>query len=296
MANQQPFFFRTSELQEMCQRLRSKYKTAKPFPHVVIDDFLPSRVLDGVLEEFPRPGATNTWNKYESKAVKKLSMTAGREESVGPRIRQLLLQFNSGVLLQFVEAVTGIQGLIPDPYFKGGGCHEIPRGGFLKIHADFNYYEPLQLDRRINLIVYLNRGWKEEYGGHLEFWKPDMSQCVKRVLPIFNRCVIFNTTDTSYHGHPEPITCPPNMSRKSLAFYYYSNGRPSEEKSSPHPTLFQKRPEDGHDPTNWAELRHTTSPGDFVRRPDGTLVFRALSTLSGAQKPSPKRTRAQRSE
>lgn len=92
------------------------------------------------------------------------------------------------------------------------------------------------------MIVYLNRHWKEEYGGNLELWNREMTRCERRVLPIFNRCVIFNTTDFSYHGHPEPLTCPEGMTRKSLALYYYSNGRPAEELSDAHSTLFQSRP------------------------------------------------------
>ena len=124
----------------------------------------------------------------------------------------------------------------------GGGLHQIERGGYLKIHADFNRHPKFNLDRRLNLLLYLNENWKEEYGGHLELWNNQMTACVRRISPIFNRCVIFNTTDFSYHGHPEPLTCPEHVTRKSLALYYYSNGRPETERSRPHGTLTQTRP------------------------------------------------------
>jgi hypothetical protein len=109
------------------------------------------------------------------------------------------------------------------------------------VHADFNRQSKLKLDRRLNLLLYLNPDWKEEYGGHFELWNEDMTAPVRKVLPIFNRCAIFSTTSTSYHGHPIPLTCPPGRTRKSIAIYYYSNGRPEEETRTAHNTLFKKR-------------------------------------------------------
>ncbi|MGH2611796.1 MAG: 2OG-Fe(II) oxygenase, partial [Rhabdochlamydiaceae bacterium] len=98
------------------------------------------------------------------------------------------------------------------------------------------------LDRRINVLVYLNKSWKDEYGGHFELWDRDMKNCVNKVPPTYNTMAIFSTTDFSYHGHPDPLQCPQDMSRKSLALYYYSNGRPAEEISlEKHTTLFQQR-------------------------------------------------------
>ena len=120
--------------------------------------------------------------------------------------------------------------------------HLIEPGGFLKIHVDFNWHERLKLDRRLNLLLYLNRDWPEEYGGHLELWNHDVSRCVKRILPIFNRCVIFNTSESSHHGHPDPMKCPPGRCRKSLALYYYTNGRPEGDTSDRHRTSYKLRP------------------------------------------------------
>jgi Rps23 Pro-64 3,4-dihydroxylase Tpa1-like proline 4-hydroxylase len=141
-------------------------------------------------------------------------------------------------MLLWLEALTGIEGLIPAPYFGGGGLHQIEPGGFLKIHADFNVHPKLKLDRRLNMLVYLNKDWRDEYGGHLELWDRDLSACRKKILPSFNRTVIFSTTDTSFHGHPHPLTAPVGMSRKSVSLYYYTAGRPEAERSAPHDTLF----------------------------------------------------------
>jgi len=111
----------------------------------------------------------------------------------------------------------------------------------LAIHADFNRHRAYSLDRRLNLLLYLNKDWREEYGGHLQLWNRDMTRCEAKVLPVFNRVMIFSTTDFTYHGHPDPLQCPEGMTRKSLALYYFSNGRPAEEVSDGHSTLFRPR-------------------------------------------------------
>jgi hypothetical protein len=134
--------------------------------------------------------------------------------------------------------LTGITGLIPDPSFNGGGCHQIQRGGKLGVHVDFNKLKTVNLDRRLNLLVYLNKNWKDEYGGHFELWDAEGKSSLKKVAPLFNRCVIFSTTETSYHGHPHPLTCPEGSTRKSVALYYYTNGRDDGQTAKPHSTVF----------------------------------------------------------
>lgn len=219
------------------QPLRERYVSARPFPHIVLDDLFEDDVLEQVLAEFPRPGEID-WVEFDSPTEKKLGYSY--RSPVGESLRAFLLLMGSAPVLEFLQALTGIEGLIPDPYFGGAGPHQIERGGFLKIHADFNWHPLLKLDRRLNLLVYLNKEWKEEYGGHLELWNRDMSRCEQKILPVFNRTVVFSTTDFSYHGHPTPLACPEGWSRKSVSFYYYTNGRPSEERSAPHDTIFKK--------------------------------------------------------
>ena len=230
----------TAYLADLATQHAESYQTATPFPHIVIDNFLPESVLDQVLDEFPKADGIE-WQRFEAAAERKLASKS--ELQMGEMTRFLLYQLNSSTFIDFLETLTGIKGLIPDPHFVGGGLHQIQRGGFLKMHVDFNRHERLKLDRRLNLLLYLNKNWQEEYGGHLELWDKDVTQCSKKILPIFNRCVVFSTTDFSYHGHPEPLTCPEGETRKSLALYYYSNGRPaSEVRGTPHTTVFRARP------------------------------------------------------
>lgn len=211
------------------------YAAATPYPHAVMDDFFPPAVLDQVLTHFPDPGALK-WQTFDNANEKKLAF---RQAEVLPTpVREFLYFLNTHPMLQFLERLTGIVGLIPDPLFTGGGCHQIVPGGKLGVHVDFNKIKPTNLDRRLNLLVYLNKDWKEEYGGHFELWDAEGKACVKRVLPVFNRCVVFSTTETSYHGHPHPLTCPPDRTRKSIATYIYTNGRDDGHGAAGHSTVF----------------------------------------------------------
>ncbi|MBE9042808.1 2OG-Fe(II) oxygenase [Pleurocapsales cyanobacterium LEGE 10410] len=228
-------------LEDLVNKYQQEYSQALPFPHIVIDNFLPEPILNRVLQEFPSP-ETIDWKTFDNSAEKKLASTS--ELQMGENTRLLLQQLNSSTFINFLEQLTGIEGIIPDPHYLGGGLHQIEQGGYLKIHVDFNRHKRLRLDRRLNLLIYLNKDWQEEYGGHFEMWNTDMTKCEKKILPIFNRCVIFNTTDFSFHGHPEPLNCPENRTRKSLALYYYSNGRPASEVADGHTTVFKDRPED----------------------------------------------------
>jgi hypothetical protein len=232
--------FGSPRYSEMASSLAPQYVAARPFPHLVIDDFLPDPVAARVLDEFPASDSTR-WSRYD-KSVYSKKLAANGEEQLGPFVYSVLRAMNSPPLLGFLETLTQIPGLIPDPYLEGGGLHQILPGGYLKIHADFNVHSRLNLDRRINLLLYLNRDWREEYGGHLELWDRDMRSCGARVLPVFNRAVVFSTTDVSFHGHPTPLSCPEGVSRKSMALYYYSAGRPRHEESPSHSTLWQIRP------------------------------------------------------
>jgi len=215
---------------------RDMYTNADPFAHIVLDDLFDAADLDIVLRDFPSP-ADMQWMRFDNPLEKKLGYFHERSK-ITPAVRDFLNAMNSFEMLLWLEALTGIEGLIPDPYFGGGGLHQIEPGGFLKVHADFNVHPKLKLDRRLNMLVYLNKDWREEYGGHLELWDRQGKRPVKKILPLFNRTVIFSTTDTSFHGHPHPLTCPPGVTRKSVSLYYYTAGRPEDERSSPHDTIF----------------------------------------------------------
>jgi Rps23 Pro-64 3,4-dihydroxylase Tpa1-like proline 4-hydroxylase len=141
---------------------------------------------------------------------------------MGPSTRNLLAQLNGPAFIDFLQELTGITGLVPDPHLFGGGLHQIEPGGYLEVHADFNLHPVTRLERRLNLLIYLNKDWQESWGGALELWGSDMTTCEARIKPLFNRCVIFTTSATSFHGHPVPLACPSGVTRKSVALYYYT--------------------------------------------------------------------------
>jgi hypothetical protein len=226
---------------EIADTTRLAYASAKPFPHFVVDNFFDPGLIDQVLTEFPKPGQIS-WQSFNNEQEIKLASAA--EASFGPITRLLLYHLNSITFLDFLSKTTGIENLISDPCFEGGGLHQIPRGGKLGVHADFNKHRRFGLDRRLNAILYLNKDWREEYGGHLELWNRDMTLCEAKILPLFNRLAVFGTTDFTFHGHPDPLQCPEGMTRKSLALYYFTNGRPADEISGEHSTLFKARSDD----------------------------------------------------
>jgi Rps23 Pro-64 3,4-dihydroxylase Tpa1-like proline 4-hydroxylase len=234
-------FLPVARMNEVAQSAHDSYLNAKPYPHIVFDNFFDRALVESVLEEFPKPGAIR-WQKFDS--AEEIKLASAAEASFGPTTRLLLYHLNSATFLQFLSSVTGIDNLIPDPGFEGGGLHQIVRGGKLGVHADFNKHRDFGLDRRLNLLLYLNKDWREEYGGHLQLWDKDMTRCEAKVLPVFNRVMIFGTTDFTYHGHPDPLQCPEGITRKSLALYYFSNGRPAEEISGDHSTIFRARQKD----------------------------------------------------
>jgi Rps23 Pro-64 3,4-dihydroxylase Tpa1-like proline 4-hydroxylase len=226
-------------LMDFAKRNNERYVGAQPFPHISIEDFIHPEVLDAVIRDFPSRDPVR-WDAMVDKDQKKFATNV--PSRLAPSIRQVLHFLNSREIINFLEVLTGIQGLIPDPHLAGGGLHELRPGGFLKVHADFNWHKQMRLDRRINLLLYLNKDWEPEYAGNLELWDKAMTHKVKEYAPLFNRCVIFNTTNESFHGNPVPVGCPPHRSRRSIAMYYYTNGRPADEVSESHGTLFKSRP------------------------------------------------------
>lgn len=208
----------------------SVYKSNPPFPNIYFDNFFNVDYLREIVAELPDLGGDKKDIHYANpNEIKYASKGEGR---FGPKTREFMHFLNSQPFLEFLQELSGIEEtLIPDPYFEGGGMHQIKPGGFLKVHVDFHSHKMTHLSRRLNVLVYLNENWDEEWGGHFELWEKDMSKCVTKILPIFNRMAMFSTTGNSWHGHPDPLNCPPDRSRRSLALYYYTNGRPKDELS-----------------------------------------------------------------
>jgi hypothetical protein len=205
----------------------------------VLDDFLAPEVGERASHEFPAvdPKVWINWvhvneHKYGNRDPRTWSVT----------LRSIAEELNSAAFVGFLEKLTGIDDLIVDESMEGGGLHQSLPGGFLNIHADFTVHpHHRQWRRRVNLLLYLNAEWLEEYGGELELWDMDKKQCEERIAPIGNRVVIFNTDADAFHGHPEPLRCPDGMSRQSLALYYFT----LEEDPLVRSTEYRSRPGDG---------------------------------------------------
>ncbi|UHQ54104.1 2OG-Fe(II) oxygenase [Microbulbifer sp. YPW16] len=222
------------QLKTLVRESAEDYRSALPFAHGVYDDVFSPEVLNAVLEEFER--GQKYWREFNSKYEKKFQMSS--DLSMGPVTRTFIHTLNSAPFLEFLEQLTGIQGLIPDPYLHGAGLHKIPAGGKLGVHVDFNGHRRMNVYRRINVLIYLNKDWLEEWGGNFELWCAREKVCKKSIAPIFNRMAIFSTTAKSFHGHPHPLSCPEDRHRVSLALYYYTAGERGEQKKDLHSTIF----------------------------------------------------------
>lgn len=254
----------------------NEYCFADPYPHIIIDDFLPHELANEVLDNFPTSPIEG--DKFFKNGYAGLNKRQTHPTHCNEKAREIFSFLNSASMLQFLEGITTIQGLIPDPYFSGGGFHEIRNGGKLGIHADFRINQQLHLNRRLNMLIYLNKDWQESYGGNLEIWDRSMSQCCALIAPIFNRCVIFNTESDSYHGHPDPLNIPDNITRKSIALYYYTASKHVYNESPSHSTMFVARPNDSANiKSEVFRLRVDNYLKDFLP----PIVFRMLIRVRG---------------
>lgn len=239
----QSFHFDPDKLAQLADANKMKFQTGEPFPYVVIDDFLPPHVLDQVIAELPAVPRGDDNETSKTRAAERYKTANSEPDFFGPTTTHLLYQLNAAPFLDFLEDLTGLKGLVSDLRLDGGGYHLTRRGGRLAVHTDFSHHRRSKMRRKLNLILYLNKDWKEEFGGHLELWDKDLTKCYQRVLPIFNRCVIFATDAGSPHGQPDALMCPPDRGRQSLALYYFDvpsdtspligtryMNRPSEEK------------------------------------------------------------------
>lgn len=236
------FVLDPAKARKIGDHLMDEYFSAAPFPHMVIDNFLPIEMADKLLEHFPTD--TKTHDKIYKKGYGGMHKRQIRPLDCDEYVRNAFSFFNSAPMLQFLEGITNIHRLLPDPYFTGGGLHETSTGGLLGIHADFRVNEGLQLLRRVNLLIYLNKDWQDEYNGKLELWDREMKAKVVSASPVFNRCVVFSTGDDTYHGHPNPLTTPEDITRKSIALYYYTSAEIMNATGESRHTRYVARPND----------------------------------------------------
>lgn len=223
-----------------------QYQEAGPYPHIVLENFMNPAILDKCIKEFDELSTADGWINYVHFNEKKKGLN--KLEQLPASIRHTINELNSPEFLKFLSQLTGIKNLQKDDYLEGGGIHQSGKGGYLNIHADFTVHpHHRNWQRRVNVLVYLNKDWEDDWGGQLELWDRKMMACEKKVTPIFNRCVIFNTDADSYHGHPEPMTCPDNQFRRSIALYYYS----IEKNPFRRATHYMARPGEGTRNQKW---------------------------------------------
>jgi Rps23 Pro-64 3,4-dihydroxylase Tpa1-like proline 4-hydroxylase len=224
--------------------LSQHFQSSQPFPHLVLDSLIPQSILNEILKEFPEdPVVQHVNNNLHHHGQMKLR----HPESYGPATAALYTFFQSPYVISYLEHLTGIPHLIPGDYTLGSGLHQTLSNGFLDLHADYNRPRSVpELNdqifyRRVNLYIFFNPDWEEKYGGYLEFWPKDLSQCQQRILPTLGRVVIFTSTDHTYHGHPQKLSCPKSRSRRSLTLYYYTKTRPAGEDCSSKDCLHEKK-------------------------------------------------------
>ncbi len=221
------------------QAVSHEYQNNHPVPHLLLTDFLELPVARQIAGEFPAPN-TDAWTHYQHHNENKLGMA--KRECFPPELGAVVDELNSPEFVTWLSEVTGIPGLMADPMLEGGGLHQSGRGGFLNVHTDFsNHHYHKNWRRRVNLILYLNEGWQEQWGGSIELWDSGMHHCVAKYAPLLNHALIFNTNEISYHGFPEPLQCPEGASRKSVALYYYTLSEDVAVRS----TNYRARPSDG---------------------------------------------------
>ncbi|OYU97212.1 MAG: hypothetical protein CFE21_02665 [Bacteroidetes bacterium B1(2017)] len=218
-------------------QLKKSFAESKPYKHVVIDGFLKPEIADELFDGFPKEEVFN--KKY--KGVNEYKAEGSNFEDFPALFTQLREDLHSPVWCQIMSKITGIDDLFSVPDALGGGLHQGANGSFLDIHIDFNIHADRGIHRRVNLLIFFNRDWKEEYGGHTELWNADMTNLDKKVFPSFNRCLIFETNEISYHGYAA-IKVPDGVTRKSFYAYYYTALR--DDAAKYHDTVFKARPTD----------------------------------------------------
>lgn len=231
----------TVDLDAIAERLAplaASFAAANPFPHVVLDDFLPEDVASALDAEFDDPAIA--WQPLHH--VNERKSVFGDLTHMGPVTAATVRALYSPAMRATLERLSGVADLIGDPELDGAGLHRTDPGGHLNIHTDaLAHGKRRTWSRQLNLILFLNRDWEEAYRGELELWDATVSRCEQRVAPVFNRCVVFRTTQVSFHGVPDAVACPEGRSRKSLALYYFRD----ESRVVPlSPTNYMPRPRD----------------------------------------------------
>jgi Rps23 Pro-64 3,4-dihydroxylase Tpa1-like proline 4-hydroxylase len=231
--------FDDQKFSKMAFENNQKFINAKPFPHIYFDNFLDTSLANEIKNSFPDYNDELSWVIRDTENIKKRYQ--GDDKKLPKNIRLLLREFNSKEFLLFLEALTGIEYLIPDPYLINGGVHMSKAGDYLGVHVDFNWNHMIQANRRVNVLLYLTPSWNKEWNGALELFEPNADTPSQTLYPEFNRLVIFQTSGKSYHGHPVPLNTPDGVYRRALNLYYYSRHKDDDYEQDPHFTKYTRQ-------------------------------------------------------
>lgn len=221
--------------QESIKKYKEVFNSAQPYRHIVIENFLVKEVADSLVSNFP--SIENFKKAYNGLNEKKSEDSSF--DAFHPDFTHVRTALKSPAFCQWLSEVTGISDVFMTDDNLGSGLHQGSNGSFLDIHIDFNIHNRLNVHRRLNFLLYLNKDWQDDFGGYLEMWNTDVSECITSVAPLFNRVVVFETSDISYHGYSK-ITVPEHVTRKSFYGYYYTNEREGATKY--HDTIFKAKP------------------------------------------------------
>ena len=219
---------------------REKYQKAKPFPHIVLDDFLPIDIAQKLAAEYPsiESSANSSWRLHKNNNTFRYFIDDSKDFPDSIKLFSCALQQRS--FISFLETISGIDGLISDPYYIGGGAMSSSSGGFLNIHADFNWHQKIQSWRRLNILFYLTPNWNSSWEGNLELWSKSGDEKIIEIEPIFNRAVIFSTKSNTFHGQPVPLKTPKGVFRSVFSAFYYSTNSAEGIDKEPHFTKYNK--------------------------------------------------------
>ncbi|MEY4877473.1 MAG: hypothetical protein RL708_2623 [Bacteroidota bacterium] len=224
-------------LNDRLSSIHDDFNSKKPFRYTMFENFFKAEKAEEILANYPsiENGKWDGTTYVDQK--NKFQKTKFESDST---FEHVFTELNSPEFLQWLEKVCKIDGLIGDEELFGGGLHQSTNGAFLNVHIDYNFHPTTKNHRRLNVLVYMNKDWKDEYEGHIELWDlaDNKKSQLAKVAPNFNRCVIFETNEISFHGHPKPLNTPAHINRKSIATYYYTTTRPAHEISGDHNTIY----------------------------------------------------------
>lgn len=233
------FFFDRKALRRLALAQRGAYAKAQPYPHAVIDGLLGERMARRLAAAFPGPDHPG-WSRRDHAEQARLNhLQRTGFEGVAPEIRHLLNELSSMAFLDFLGTLTGVDGIIADPHFRGAGPTLTLPGGHLALHADFNRDRGRHLERKVTVLYYLSADWDPAWGGALELWDPDRTTC-ESYPPVLDRLIVMHHGDTFWHGHPTPLASPPGRARAAVSSYYYV-AAPTPEDVEAHGAIWASR-------------------------------------------------------